>query len=81
VLGVFSSNRYAHDHPVHPGYEFCHLLFRANVGGGKETLSDETIGIQWFPKGRLPALADGHKARIMFGLQKTENGNVNPYFE
>lgn len=81
LLGIYSSNRYEYINYPWKENQFCHLLFRAIVVGGKPELSIETIQVGWFSENNIPALSDGHEPRIKFGFQHNRRTSLKPYFE
>lgn len=81
LLGVYSSNRYEYIHYPWKENEFCHILFRAKLIGGKSRTSNESIKVGWFDKSHLPKLSDGHEVRIQFGFSVITNPNRRPHFE
>ena len=81
LLGVFSSQLYEYVTYPCKENEFCHLLFKAELLGGTETLSEETTDIGWFSEGSLPEISDGHLPRIRFGFESMRNPLQKPHFE
>ena len=81
LLGYFSSLNYADRTGAHRGREICHLLFRAEVVGGTETLSDETVEIGWFAEGDLPDLHSGHAPRLEVAFAAARQANAKPHFD
>ena len=61
--------------------EFCQLLFRGEIIGGKEATSEETQEIGWFAASALPEISDGHLTRISFGFESLRNSHLKPHFE
>lgn len=81
LLGVFSSNRYEYVNYPWKENEFCHILFRAKLTGGKSKISSESIKVSWFNKLHLPKFSDGHEERVHFGFTIASNPSEKPYFE
>jgi ADP-ribose pyrophosphatase YjhB (NUDIX family) len=81
LLGVYSSNRYEYINYPWKENEFCHLLFKAELFGGRAEISFESTQIGWFSEENLPALSDGHDARISFGFKSSRELSIKPYFE
>lgn len=81
LLGVFSSVLYEYIAYKHKENEFCHLLYKGKVIGGKEKTSNESIDIKWFKKEDLCDISDGHLFRILFAFDKLNNPNLLPHFE
>ncbi len=81
LLGVYSSNRYDYVNYPWKENEFCHILFRAEVIGGKAATSTESTGVGWFSEENIPPLSDGHKPRVEFGFKSSREANFQPHFE
>jgi ADP-ribose pyrophosphatase YjhB (NUDIX family) len=81
LLGVFSSLCYADPSEVNRGREVCHLLFSAELLGGTERLSEETMEVAWFSEDNLPSLSSGHSERLRVGFSFIRNLGFVPYFE
>ena len=81
LLGVWSSQCYEYVNYPWKDNEFTHVVFKAEITGGSETLSDETISIGWFSQNQLPPLSDGHAPRIEYGFNWLKNTGLAPYFE
>lgn len=81
LLGVYSSNRYEYVNYPWKENEFCHILFRAKLKGGKSKISNETIKVGWFNKLNLPPFSDGHEVRVQFGFMTAANPNEKLHFE
>ena len=81
LLGVFSSQRYAHVHSPWKDNEFCHLLFQAVAVGGSLGSSEETTEAAFFAGGELPALSDGHGVRVEVGFRAQRGGGGAAFFE
>lgn len=81
LLGVFSSQLYEYVTYPYRENEFCHLLFKAELVGGTETVSEETTDVRWFPEESLPEIFDGHLPRIMFGFDSMRDPFQKPHFE
>lgn len=80
LIGAFSSLKYDLKNYPLKDIEICHLFFLGRVTGGKETVSNESKNIKWFPKNALPELSDGHDIRINYGWEYIEH-NKKAYFE
>ena len=81
LLGVFSSMLYEFRTYPYKDREFCHLLFRGEIIGGKEATSEETLEIDWFAESALPEISDGHLTRISFGFESLRDSHLEPHFE
>ena len=81
LIGVYSSNRYEYVHYPWKDNEYCHLFFKANVLGGQEKISEETINIGWFDEDNFPKLSDGQLTRIEHGFESVRSEKWKVYFE
>lgn len=81
LLGVFSSNKYEYVHYKWKENEIIHLLFTGKIEGGEAKTSSETTDIQWFGRGDLPEIFDGHSKRIEIGFLHLTKKLQKPYFE
>lgn len=81
LLGVYSSNCYEYVNYPWKENEFCHILFRAKLTGGKPKTSSESIKVGWFNKLNLPLFSDGHEVRVHYGFAMASNNKLKPYFE
>ena len=81
LMGVWSSTCYEYVHYPWKENEFCHLMFEAEVVGGKPEASDETTRVGWFAQEQIPALSDGHEIRIQYGFESIRSPNLPVYFE
>lgn len=81
LIGVYSSNRYEYKYYPYKDNEFCHMLFHAEIIGGKPTTSSETLKVSWFHENNLPLLNDGHDIRIRHGFAFLRGELRKPYFE
>lgn len=80
LIGVWSSLNYEYVYYPWTENEFVHLVFRAEIIGGKATISSETDEIKWFKEDKLPPLSDGHEIRIKYGFKSLKH-KLEPYFE
>ena len=81
LLGVWSSKCYEYINYPWKENMFTHIVYKAVVSGGKETISSESNEIGWFMYDRLPALSDGHEPRIHYGFNWLKTPGLPPYFE
>ena len=81
LLGVYSSNRYKYINYPWKENQFCHIVFRAEVTGGKPKTSSETTAVAWFSETNLPPLSDGFDVRIKFGFQSAKDSGLKPFYE
>ena len=81
LLGVFSSIQYEFRTYSYKDREFCHLLFRGEIIGGKKAMSEETPEIDLFAESALPEISDGNLTRISFGFESLRNSHLKPHFE
>jgi ADP-ribose pyrophosphatase YjhB (NUDIX family) len=81
LLGVFSSLRYDAVTNVLRGREVTHILFAGKLVGGRQTTSQETSEVGWFPQGKLPPLSDGHTPRVDFGFQSLGKSHIDAQYE
>jgi len=80
LMGVWSSLNYEYVYYPWKENEFVHLVFEAEIIGGKATVSSESDEIKWFKEDELPPLSDGHEVRIKYGFELLKN-RLKPYFE
>ena len=80
LMGVWSSLNYEYVYYPWKENEFVHLVFEAEIIGGKATVSSESDEIKWFKEDELPPLSDGHESRIKYGFKLLKN-KLKPYFE
>lgn len=81
LLGVFSSRRYDAVTNVNRGREVTHILFAGKLVGGRQTTSEETLAVGWFPQDKLPPLSDGHAVRVHFGFRALGKPNIDAHYE
>lgn len=81
LLGTWSSTSYEFIYYPYKDNEFCHLVFKADIVGGKLTVSSESLDVAWFAEDNLPDISDGHEIRIKFGFDWMNNKIKVPYFE
>ncbi len=81
LLGVWSSECYEYVTYPWKENEFCHLMFRADLIGGSARASTESLSVAWFDPARLPRLADGHEARVRYGIATIAQPSIAPHFE
>jgi ADP-ribose pyrophosphatase YjhB (NUDIX family) len=81
LIGVYSSTSYEYVNYPWKDNEFTHLVFLAEIKGGKIETSSETLKVEWFELDKIPELSDGHDIRINHGIKFINSKEGFPYFE
>jgi ADP-ribose pyrophosphatase YjhB (NUDIX family) len=80
LLGVFDNYRYRRQDRGRHGYL---MLFGGKTIGGEATLSNESLGVEWFPVEAIPwdDLSPGHVERLQHAVKWLRDPTTPAYFD